>query len=162
MTTVQLFQDKDLLGFLQAQIKPTDHDPWLFVYIPETVSYAVRQRFADILQPDGTIMLGEGNAELDYDSRMTAALERFAGAEEFAQCRLVSGHFKVFQIDAVPALSRARLLTVLRDPVDRLLSDFSVQNAANPERLTPETFLEFAKSPGNLNVFLQFLCPKRM
>jgi hypothetical protein len=162
MTTAQLFKEKDLLAFLQAQIRPADNDPWFFAQVPETIPYAVRQRFADILQPDATISVGGGEDNLDYDRRMSLALERFEQSAEFRRCRFVSGHFKVFQIDGAQGLAKVRLMTVMRDPLNRLLSDFAAQGGGKRGRLTPEAFLEFAKNPANQNVFLQFLCPKHI
>jgi Sulfotransferase family len=49
---------------------------------------------------------------------------------------------------------------VLRDPVDRLVSDFAAQKTS--KQLTADNFLEFAKNPANQNTHLQFLCPKGM
>jgi hypothetical protein len=162
MTTTKLFQDKNMLAFLQAKIIQSEHKPWLFVYISQTVAYAVRECFADILQPCGTIETNENDVGLNYDSRMLIALERFANSEDFSRCRFMSGHFKVFQVDSVDRLNEARLMTVLRDPVDRVIADFCAQNAEKQVRLTAERLLEFAKDPGNQNVYLQFLCPKGM
>jgi len=160
MTTAQLFRDKNIIGFLQAQIEPRGQVPWLFVHVPEAVAYPVRESFADILQPD-CLITPIVNDELDYDACMSLRLESFE-REEFGRCRFASGHFKIFQIDSIPALARSRLFTVIRDPVDRLLSDFSAQNAGKSRHLTPQQFLLFAKNPANQNVFLQFMCPKRM
>lgn len=160
MTTVQLFRDKNIVGFLQAQIEPREQLPWLFVHVPEAIPYTVRENFADILQPDCHITVSE-NDDLDYDARMFRQLQSFE-RQEFRQCRFASGHFKVFQIDNIPGLTKARIFTVMRDPVDRLLSDFSVQNAGKPRHLAPQNFLQFAKNPANQNVFLQFMCPKGM
>ena len=162
MTTAQLFKEKNLLAFLQAQIRPADNDPWFFVSVPETIPYAVRQRFADILQPDATVCADGDDGNLDYDRRMSLALERFEQSAEFRRCRFVSGHFKIFQIDEVQGLAKVRLMTVMRDPLNRLLSDFAAQVSRKRGRPTPETFLEFAKSPANQNVYLQILCPKHI
>jgi hypothetical protein len=160
MTTTTLFQDKNVLAFLRAQIMQSDHKPWLFIYIPQTVAYAVRERFADILQPCGTIAVSDNDAGPNYDSRMSAALERFANSVDFSKCRFISGHFKVFQIDSVERLNRVRLMTVLRDPVNRVIDDFCAQSMEKQVKPTAQGLLEFAKDPGNQNVYLQFLCPK--
>jgi hypothetical protein len=161
MTTARLFRDKDILGFLQAQIEPRDQIPWLFVHVPEAVGYTIRESFADILQPDYLVTAAQGDNGLDYDTCMFRGLQKFE-QQDFRRCRLASGHFKVFQIEEIPDLAKARLFTVMRDPVDRLLCDFSAQNSTKSRQLTPQHFFEFAKAPANQNVFLQFMCPKRM
>jgi Sulfotransferase family len=162
MTTVQLFDHQDVVEFLQAKIKPTDEVPWLFIYVPETINDTIRQRFADILQPDCFITPADVQVEkgVDYDTRMSRALDQFAHSEQFQRCRFAAGHVKTFQVDEISELTKARLFTVLRDPVDRLISDFAAQNAG--KRLTADKFLEFAKNPANQNTHLQFLCPKGM
>ena len=162
MTTAQLFKEKNFVAFLQAQIRPADNDPWFFVYVPETIPYAVRQRFADILQPEATVSVDGDDSNLDYDRRMSLALERFEQSAEFRRCRFVAGHFKVFQIDEAQGLAKVRLMTVMRDPLNRLLSDFAAQGSGKRGRPTPGAFLEFAKNPANQNVYLQFLCPKHI
>jgi hypothetical protein len=162
MSTERLFEGKDILAFLQSQVKPADQDPWLFVVIPETTDHWQVERFADILQPVMAIRAEEDDNQRDYDTRMAAAVERFARSDAMRRVRMLTGHFKVFQINEVQELSNARLLTILRDPLDRLLSDFSQQNANRRGGLRTDAFVEFAKSPANQNVYMQFLCPKSM
>src|SRR5262249_36446474 len=116
----------------------------------------------DILQPCGTIDVREDDVGPNYDGRMSTALERFANSEDFCRCRFISGHFKVFQIDSVDRLKGARLMTVLRNAVNRVIDDFCAQSAEKRIKPTAQGLLEFAKDPGNQNVYLQFLCPKGM
>ena len=162
MSTVELFRNQNILGFIQTKITPDDSSPWLFVHIPQSVSYAVRCQIADVLQPEAAIAADDGDAGQTYDTRMSLALERFARSKEFGECRFVSGHFKVFQIDKVGELANAHAMTIMRDPVDRLLSDFAAQQEGKRVRVTAEAFLKFAKSPANRNILLQFLCPQGM
>jgi hypothetical protein len=162
MTTVQLFDNQDVIKFLQTKIRPTDDFPWLFIYVPETVNDTIRRRFADILQPDCLLAPADDPTanRSDFDTCMSRALEQFADSEQFQRCRFAAGHFKVFQVDEIAELGKARLFTVLRDPVDRLIADFAAQTSSQPP--TADRFLEFAKHPANQNTHLQFLCPKGM
>src|SRR5215469_3970558 len=120
MTTTELFKDKDVLAFLQSQIASPNRNPWVFIYIPQTVTYAIRDCFADIVQPESSVVLRDEDAGLEYDDGMSAKLRRFETSEQCSQSRFVSGHFKIFHVDGGTLLSQARLMTVLRDPVDRL------------------------------------------
>jgi hypothetical protein len=160
MTTVQLFQEQNIIGFLQAKIGLADQPPWLFVHIPETVGHLVREVLADILQPEHTVTAAMETGRVDYDTAMSRQLQKFEQSEEFRKCRFVSGHFKVFQLDVIPALAKCRLATILRDPVDRLLADYLAQSG--DRRPSAQQFLEFAKNPSNQNIYLQFLCPRNM
>jgi len=162
MTTVQLFKDQNLIEFLQAQIGLASQSPWLFVHIPETVSYPVRDILADILQPEHVVTAPAETGKVDYDTVMSRQLQKFEQSEELPKCRFVSGHFKVFQLDVIAALAKGRLVTILRDPLERILSDFLAQSASKSRLPNPQQFLEFAKNPANQNVYLQFLCLRNM
>jgi hypothetical protein len=162
MSTGELFRNQNILAFMQTKITPDDSSPWLFVHIPQSVSYAVRCQIADVLQPEAAIAADDEDGGQTYDTRMSLALERFAKSKEFRERRFVSGHFKVFQIDKIGELANAHAMTIMRDPVDRLLSDFAAQQEGKRVRVTAEAFLKFAKSPANRNILLQFLCPQGM
>lgn len=162
MSTVELFRNQNIVAFVQTKITLDGSNPWLFVHIPESIPYAVRCWIADILQPEVMIAADDEDIAQDYDTRMSSALERFGKSEEFRGCRFASGHFKVFQINKVAELAKARAMTILRDPLDRLLSDFAAQQEGKRVRGSFEAFLKFAKNPANQNVLLQFLCPKGM
>jgi Sulfotransferase family len=162
MTTALLFEDQNIIEFLQAQIGLTGQSPWLFVHVPETATYLVRDVLADILQPEHVVTAPTEAGKVDYDTAMSRHLQKFEQTEELGKCRFVSGHFKVFQLDASPAFAKGRLATILRDPVDRLLSDFLAQSGGRGRQPSAQQFVEFAKNPSNQNVYLQFLCPRNM
>jgi hypothetical protein len=162
MTTAQLFKDQNIIEFLQAQIGLAGQSPWLFVHMPETVGYLVRDILADILQPEHVVAAPTETGKVDYDTAMSRELQKFEQTDEFRKCRFVSGHFKVFQLDVIPALAKCRLATILRDPVERLLGDYLAQSSGRSRQPSAQQFLEFAKNPSNQNVYLQFLCPRTM
>ena len=160
MSIRSLFEARDIIAYVEENRERRAAPPWVFVHVPEAINGSFREQLADALQPDYMITLKGSERGENYDEKVLDAVQTFCGEDDFRRARLITGHFKAFQLDSVDAMKNVHRLTMLRDPVDRLLSDFKAQS--EPKGLTAPAFLEFAKKPMNQNVFLQFLCPKNL
>jgi hypothetical protein len=155
-----LFEDRDIIAYVEENRERRPAPPWVFVHVPEAISASFREQLADALQPDYMLTLKGTERGANYDEKVQDAVQAFCNEDDFQRARLITGHFKAFQLDSVDAMKNAHRLTMLRDPVERLLSDFKAQS--EPKAITAPGFLEFAKKPMNQNVFLQYLCPKSL
>lgn len=162
MPVREFYEMSDILAYVKTHYRSIVSTPWLFVYVPESCPYEFREQLADILQPDTVFALRREEIVTDYDASMQQGLEAFCKGNEFPTFNLISGCFKMFQIKKIPELAPYRRLTVLRDPIDRIIADFNAQNRASGTQGSPLTLLEFAKLPANQNVFLQYVTDKGM
>ncbi|HEX4871150.1 MAG TPA: hypothetical protein VFV27_02450 [Nevskiaceae bacterium] len=130
---------------------------WLFLHIPKTAGTSFRAEIAERLKPQANICVGAG-----YDT-VQQALEAFLQPRPGKPVRFASGHLRRPQAEAVMA-SRAevRLITMLRSPVTRVVSDYRYQRtpkhpgSAEFRERFPD-FPSYLRWPGSQNRVFEFL-----
>ncbi|MGQ0618742.1 MAG: hypothetical protein ACT4QA_02310 [Panacagrimonas sp.] len=108
---------------------------WVFQHVPKTAGSSFSQEFGKRLQP-------AGNVHADYaDPRptretMEESLAAFIDGLPRMPCRFVSGHLRGPQVNRiVRAQGRTRLVTLLREPLARVVSDFRyMRTSAHPRQ----------------------------
>ncbi len=141
------------------------------IHIPKTAGSNFRYQMANLLPPvhNNAQLIGIDGAGLGggsyYDHLRTLAKTALpALSDEYLQ--FVSGHFRYRDVADVIAPSRAKLIltTVLRDPIDRTVSDYVYcLSDAHPSKdafttLYPD-FDSYLNNAGQLNKQLDYLRP---
>jgi Sulfotransferase family len=112
-----------------------DGNLWLFIHIPKTAGSSLGAEIAREVRPYRNIHVEyDGNGD-SHDVRLQKAVDRFIADGQTIQFRSASGHLTMqhaLQIRA--AFPRTRLVTMLRHPVARVISDFRYQRTpAHPQ-----------------------------
>ncbi len=137
-------------------------DLWFFLHIPKTAGSSFRAELAEVLAPNANVTAYDGSDD-DFDLRRRRAVAGFAEAMEGRAFRFASGHMPYALLEPV-VVRGAKLFTMLRDPVDRVISDYRYQttqqhpdHAAFRERCpTIESYLDL---PEERDKMLTFLAP---
>ncbi len=135
---------------------------WFFLHIPKTAGSSFRAELAEVLAPNANVTAYDGSDD-DFDLRRRRAVAGFADAMAGRAFRFASGHMPYAILGPVVARG-ATLFTMLRDPVDRVISDYRYQttaqhpdHAAFRERCpTIESYLDLAEERDKM---LRFLAP---
>lgn len=112
----------------------------IFVHVPKTAGSSLRGELAQRLHPDVNIEVDYTDTTRLFRDKMDDAVTRFL-AGPAATVRFASGHLMgrhVAQMRA--ALSNARFVTFLREPVERVVSDYRYQRS--PKHPPHEGFRE--------------------
>ena len=157
---VGLLFESSLDRFLQEE-GDTPGALWFFQHIPKTAGSSFRGELARKLRPSKNLAVDYKQGEETLQAQREAVLQGFiAEAENY---RFASGHVQhpaVARI--VEARPNTRVVTMLRDPVQRLISDYRYQLTelhpphAEFRRRFP-TFDEYARHPASQNKMYKFL-----
>lgn len=106
----------------------TDGALWVFQHVPKTAGSSLRGELAAVLAPNAHIHLDGTDPAIPYHDRLDAAVAAFLARAAAQPCRFVSGHIFERHIQAIrEAAPHARVLTFLREPVARFVSDYRYQ-----------------------------------
>lgn len=143
-------------------------DHWVFIHIPKTAGSSFREEIANVVQPDLNIEVNYTSLDreaLDEDFALHIRREMaVAVAREYvSRARFVSGHFLYRDIDPYPVFAESRLISMLRDPLARLRSDYAYRlSEESPtreaEKLRFPCFRAFVEHPANRDVMFHYLC----
>ena len=103
--------------------------PCIFVHVPKTAGTSLRAELAQRLRPDMNIEVDDTDTTRLFRDKMDDAVAAFL-AGPAAVVRFASGHVMgrhVAQMRA--AMPEARFITFLRDPVERVVSDYLHQRS---------------------------------
>lgn len=135
---------------------------WVFQHIPKTAGSSFGQEF-------GKRLLPAGNVHADYsDPRparetMEESLAAFIAELPRTPHRFVSGHLRGPQVNRIArAHGRTRLMTLLREPLARVVSDFRyMRTSAHPRREEAmqrhPRFEDYVVDPLSQNKMFRFL-----
>lgn len=134
---------------------------WLFLHIPKTAGSSFRAELASRLQPDRNIVVDYEDETVPFLDRLQNVVSDFAS--DMDGVRFASGH--IFRSHAAFIGERhpdLRIVTMLRNPVARVVSDF--RYARTPQhppyrdfiREFP-TFADYVNSPASQNKIHEFL-----
>jgi hypothetical protein len=140
-------------------------DPlWLFLHIPKTAGSSFRTTLARRLQPDCNINIEGRRDTKKRHEAFAEAIDEFLALDKDKHFIFASGHINMAEAVRIRRnLGRpVRLLTMLREPVQRVISDYRYQ--LTPAHPTHELFsaafptLEsFVESPRSQNKMFRFL-----
>ncbi len=137
----------------------------LFVHVPKTAGTSLRAELAGLLQPDVNIAVDYRDESRSFHERMDDAVSAFVGRASSEAIRFASGHIQERHVARIrQAIPSARLVTMLRDPVARVVSDYRHQRSVRHpghkafSRAVPslEAYLAI---PGERNKAAQHLVP---
>lgn len=140
---------------------------WVFHHIPKTAGSSLVQELRVVFPPYCNIAgmpVPEGIEE--RSDMMMAQVEAFLAAQATTQFRAVSGHLRLPHLRRIrEALPQARVFTFLRDPVERVISEF--RYTRTPKHPTYQDYLEryptiedFVTDPANQNRMWSFVAPR--
>jgi hypothetical protein len=104
--------------------------PLVFVHVPKTAGTSLRREIAAILQPDANIVVDYTDTTRSFHERIDQAVEDFVARAAEKPVRFASGHILARHVSRIQAaLPDTRLITFLREPVSRVISDFRYQGS---------------------------------
>ena len=114
--------------------------PCIFVHVPKTAGTSLRAELAQRLQPDVNIEVDYTDTTRPFRDKMDDAVTAFL-AGPAAVARFASGHVMGRHVAEMrAAMPGARFITFLRDPVQRVVSDYLHQ--CSPRHPGHERFRE--------------------
>ncbi|WP_439594758.1 sulfotransferase [Falsiroseomonas sp.] len=104
--------------------------PCIFVHVPKTAGTSLRAELAAILPPDVNIHVDYTDTTRSFRERIDEAVERFLDQAGPGGIRFASGHIVARHVARIAErLPQARFITMLRDPVARVISDYRHQRS---------------------------------
>ncbi|MGG5889207.1 sulfotransferase family 2 domain-containing protein [Falsiroseomonas sp. HC035] len=101
--------------------------PCIFVHVPKTAGTSLRAELATLLPPDINIHVDYADASRSFNDRLDDAVTRFLERAPEG-IRFASGHIQARHATRIAKeLPAARFVTLLRDPVARVVSDYRHQ-----------------------------------
>lgn len=135
---------------------------WVFQHIPKTAGSSFGQEFGKRLLPAANVHADHADPRPARET-LEESLAAFIADLPRTPYRFVSGHLRGPQINRiVRAHGRTRLLTMLRDPLARVVSDFRYMRTAahgrQDEAITRHpTFEDYIADPLSQNKMFRFL-----
>lgn len=161
--------DADIRTFLESNLARAvfDGDHWTFLHIPKTAGSSFRDEIANVKQPDYNIevdyqMLRPSEGDEDYLEKKALAIKHYV-SNYFYKTRFVSGHISYCDLVRHPQFGNSKLISMIREPLARLRSDYLHQTSPNHPPWTAvleryPTFLDFVHDPRNHNTMFNYLC----
>ncbi len=139
---------------------------WVLLHIPKTAGSSFRAEMAQALRPQINVHINHHDLSVPPHVQMDQAFDRFLATHAEQPYRFASGHFT--NRHAAQVLERApqsRLLTVLRHPVERVISEYRYQRTeAHPSHrdfcARFPTFRDFYNAPLAQNAMTRYLAPQ--
>lgn len=136
---------------------------WHFIHIPKTAGSSFREELASRLSPQANLHIDRKQKDVPHREQLLAVVKTFREGSAFARCRFASGHIPRILVRSLLNGPRpTRLITMLRDPVERVISDFRYQRTpAHEDRARAAerfpTFESYIRTPGTQNKMYKFL-----
>lgn len=141
---------------------------WLFVHVPKTAGSSLSSEFAADLRPYHNIHIDHGDRARPAKERFDSSVAEFLEQAQTKPFRSASGHIWWQHAQAIrKELRGVRMVTLLRDPLARLVSDYNYQRSPmHPlhEEVIAKTpdFMSFVELPGPQNRMSRHLVPMGM
>lgn len=142
---------------------------WIFVHVPKTAGSSLRAEMAQVLLPEANIFVDYNDPTKTFMHNLDAAVARFVARNAEAPFRFVSGHIFPRHVDQIErqAAVPVRRVTMLRQPVRRVVSDYRYQcSPMHPGneafRRSFPTFESYLEQPGEQNKATRYLVPEQI
>lgn len=140
---------------------------WVFVHVPKTAGSALGGQLAAGRTPSHNVTINYTDPATPYATRWTQAVDGFLAADAEQRHRFVTGHHLIRHVDRLRAARPdLRLATLLRDPVDRVISNYRYcTTPKHPTHVeftaTYPTLEHFVEHRANQNAMTRQLLPFR-
>jgi hypothetical protein len=140
-------------------------DLWIFVHIPKTAGSSFASELTDLRRPYRNIHVDYEDKSTPHDLKLERAVGQFIQDNHTTQFRACSGHITMRHVQKIrEAVPRSRVISILRNPVERVISDF--RYARTPAHPPYKEFIKqfptiesYVDSPASQNKMFKFLAP---
>jgi len=103
---------------------------WLFVHVPKTAGSSLETEIEAILKPSANIEIDYTDSSKSYHVALDEAVDRFITSHKEVNYRFATGHIVGRHgITLRAAIPGIRCFTVLRNPINRIVSDYRYQRS---------------------------------
>lgn len=115
-----------LLEFLDQS--PKDDAFWFFLHIPKTAGSSFSTELASTVVPYQNIDVDYTRTDVPFPERLAAAVDAFLSRQDLDAFKSASGHIPYnIARRIVLKIPKTQMVTILRSPVDRVVSDYRYQ-----------------------------------
>lgn len=116
------------VGAYLAEEGDRPDDLWLFLHIPKTAGSSFGAEIASVLSPSCNIQVDYLTGEKPFLAKLDDAVDGFIGDLERQRFRFATGHIRARHVQRIRQAHRhTKVITMLRDPVKRIISDYGYQ-----------------------------------
>jgi len=114
---------------IRSAANVADDELWLFVHIPKTAGSSFRNTLAQHLVPEHNINIAGLRGTHSRAEAFRRAIDEFLACDSEQRFVFASGHITMLEVVRIRESLRrpVKLLTMLRDPVQRVISDYRYQ-----------------------------------
>jgi len=165
MALSKLLDPDDTTYFRENTIGPGA--PLFFLHIPKTAGSSFGREMRSRLKPNANLVFNYKNDSRPMHLQLPYVVDRFLARPNRSRVRFASGHIQFVHACRIKVVEPAtRLVTFLRRPIDRMISDYRYQSTdAHPlkAKFVAEypTFGDFIVADGPENKMHKFLCAYR-
>ncbi|MDS9468582.1 sulfotransferase family 2 domain-containing protein [Paracoccus sp. MBLB3053] len=152
----------DLPAFIESE--RNEEALWLFMHIPKTAGSSFSEAMAASLSPYRNIEVDYRDGSRSFSEKISSAANRFIDEAQSTRFRSASGHLTYDLVRRIRAsVENVKLITFLRDPVTRVISDYRYQRTPMhpPYREFIEKFptlLDYINFAPSQNTLLEYIC----
>src|SRR5437016_1103564 len=157
-------QELSLAQFIDTEIAPGSL--WIFVHIPRTAGSSFAAELTDLRPSHKHLRVDSTDQQLPNAKKMNRAVDQFARELETRAWKACSGHIKMAHVRRIRSVEpTARVITLIRNPVDRIVSDF--RHARTPAHPPHREFIQkyptiydYVDAPESRDKMFRFLAPE--
>lgn len=157
------FANLGLNEFIEKESAP--EDLWIFIHIPKTAGSSFASELSDLRQPYRNIHVDYEDKTSPHEVKLERAVDQFIRDNHGGQFRACSGHLHMRHVQKIrETFPRSRVISILRNPVERVISDFRYQRT--PSHPPYKEFIKqfptiesYVDSPASQNKIFKFLAP---
>jgi hypothetical protein len=150
--------------FIERESAPDDL--WIFVHIPKTAGSSFASEISELRSPYRNIHVDYQDKSVPHEIKMDRAVEQFIQDASVTPFHACSGHINMRHVSRIrEAIPRARVISLLRNPIERVISDF--RYARTPAHPPYKDFIKqfptiesYVDSPASQNKMFKFLAPE--
>jgi hypothetical protein len=147
--------------------KATPEELWIFLHIPKTAGTSLGAQLAQNRTPSHQIRIDYNDNSANYHAKMSQAVNAFLKADSIKPLRFANGHLDMTHVEHIrSARANVKLITMLRNPVDRVISDYRYQlTDAHPQHeafaAKFKSIVDYVEHESGQNKMFARLTPRR-